>query len=92
MEEWSGWRTVNPGNLVYDVTDVFTGDWDAHRIECRMSDGNIKQGETWVGEEPYTYTDSDGDTVTDYGPVWYIDDESGNSFPTENVVAWRYLK
>ena len=49
-------------------------------------------GQVWAGEEPYTYTDSDGDEVTDYDKQWYIEGPDGKPIDEQAVVAWRYKK
>lgn len=91
-EEWSDWRNVEPGSLVYDVADVFACEWEPHDVEYRLVDGTVISGQIWTNEEPYTYTDSDGDEVFDWYHEYNIEDASGNSIPTETVIEWRYKK
>lgn len=92
MEEWSEWRDVSDWSLVADVSDALVYEWSSHEVEYRMSDGTVKKGQVWAGEEPFTYTTSEGEEVEDYDKCWYIEDDCGNSFDTSNVVAWRYKK
>ena len=92
MEEWSEWEELGVLSLSCEVSFAFQYDWGIHETEYRLKDGSIVSGEVWAGEEPYTYTDSDGDEAVDYYKNWYIEGPDGNSIDEQSVVAWRYKK
>lgn len=92
MEEWSEWEELGVLSLSCAVSFVFPYDWDIHETEYRLKDGIIVSGQVWAGEEPFTYTDSDGDEVVDYDKQWYIEGPDGNPIDEQSVVAWRYRR
>lgn len=91
-EEWSEWQDLEGNFLSCAVSFAFPYDWDSHETEYRLKDWSIVSGQVWAGEEPFTYTDSDGDEVTDYDKQWYIEGPDGNPIDEQSVVAWRYKK
>ena len=91
-EEWSEWEDLEGNFLSCAVSFAFPYDWDSHETEYRLKDGSIVSGQVWAGEEPFTYTDSDGDEVTDYDKQWYIEGPDGKPIDEQSVVAWRYRR
>lgn len=92
MEEWSEWEELGVLSISCAVSFAFPYDWDIHETEYRLKDGSIVSGQVWADEEPFTYTDSDGDEVVDYDKHWNIEGPDENPIDEQSVVAWRYKK
>jgi hypothetical protein len=92
MEEWSEWEELGVLSLSCAVSFAFQYDWDGHETEYRLKGGSIVSGQVWADEEPFTYTDSDGDEVVDYDKHWNVEGPDGNPIDEQTVVAWRYRR
>lgn len=84
---WSEWIDNSDNDIYDEVSDRFQYTWNTIDLEFKDKDGNITKGSAWPDEE--VVREEDGEIIDTY-KCWYIEDDNGSNYDTNQIVEWRY--